>query len=112
MVAEAGVADVASRQLGAQIGVHLAEADETSEDVVQLCNWFALPEQSCLSADQLKSVFISSVSLVVIGVQQCVRSLAAHDGGELPAQVECVLHAHVHALPAGRKVDVPGIAGQ
>ena len=112
MVAEAGVADVEPRQRGAQIGVHLAEADEMSEDVVQLGDLIAQPEQRCLSADQVQSVGIGSVSLVVISVEQRVRGLAAHDGGELPAQVERVLHTHVHALPAGRKVDVCGIAGQ
>jgi hypothetical protein len=48
----------------------------------------------------------------VVGVQQRLVGLAAGNEGELPARVPGVLDAGVHALGAGRAVDVGGVAGQ
>jgi hypothetical protein len=48
----------------------------------------------------------------VVGVQQPVRRPAVDLGGQLPAQVDRVLDAQVQPLPAGRRVDVRGVAGQ
>ena len=46
-----------------------------------------------------------------IGMQQVRRAALAQDGGELPAEIEGVLHRDVHALPRLRAVGVAGIAG-
>jgi hypothetical protein len=48
----------------------------------------------------------------VVGVQQRLVGLAAGHDGELSARVPGVLDAGVHALGAGRAVDVGGVAGQ
>ena len=50
--------------------------------------------------------------LEVIGVQQTLGRDAAADQGELPAEVDGVLDAGVHALGTCRAVDVGGVAGQ
>jgi len=49
--------------------------------------------------------------LVAVEQQIAVASAAQH-GGELPAEIDRVLDAGVHALAAGRAVDVGGIAGE
>jgi hypothetical protein len=50
-------------------------------------------------------------ALVRVAVEQRVGR-ASHDGRELPAEVERVLQARVHALAAGGAVDVRGVAEQ
>src|SRR3546814_10409721 len=44
--------------------------------------------------------------------QQCRIAVAAQRVCELPAEIDGVLDAGVHALAAGRAVDVGGVAGQ
>ncbi len=51
-------------------------------------------------------------ALGVVGIQQGRIGHTAADQGELPAQVPGILDTGVHALGAGRAVDVGGIAGQ
>ncbi len=48
----------------------------------------------------------------LITVQQCFAAVAVDHRRQFPGQVERVLHAGVHALAAGRTVDVGGVAGQ
>jgi hypothetical protein len=48
----------------------------------------------------------------MVGVQQAGRRPALHGGGEFPAEVGRVLDAGVHALPAGRGMDMGGVTGQ
>ena len=47
-----------------------------------------------------------------VGVEQGALGRSLDDVRQLPGQVEGVLHAGVHALAAGRAVDVGGVAGQ
>jgi hypothetical protein len=47
-----------------------------------------------------------------VAVQQIFRSPASDDQGEFPAEVGRVQHPGVHALPAGRRVDVHRVTGQ
>lgn len=52
------------------------------------------------------------VAFGLVGVEESGVRVAAQDGGELPAEVRGVLETGVHALPAGRGVDVGGVPGQ
>ena len=47
-----------------------------------------------------------------VAVEQAIRGAAAGDEGQLPCQVAGVHHPGVHALTAGRRVDVGGVAGE
>jgi hypothetical protein len=51
-------------------------------------------------------------ALRLVAVEQALVGGALHDGGEFPGEVDRIAHAGVHALAAGRTVDVAGIAAQ
>ena len=51
-------------------------------------------------------------ALGLVGVEQIRLRVSLQDEGELPSKVEGVLHAAVHALAAGRRMHVRGVAGQ
>ncbi|TKW51916.1 hypothetical protein CTA1_2960 [Colletotrichum tanaceti] len=59
-----------------------------------------------------EQVLADRVPLLVVGVEEGLVLLAADDGRQLPAEVDGVLDARVHALPAGGGVDVRGVAGE
>ncbi len=46
----------------------------------------------------------------LVGIEQIGFGMTFQNEGELPSQIESVLHAAVHPLPAGRRVHVRGIA--
>ena len=46
-----------------------------------------------------------------VAVQEMRRAAPAQDGGELPSEIEGVLHRDVHALARFRAVGVAGVAG-
>src|ERR1041384_3043291 len=52
------------------------------------------------------------MAFVVIRVEERGVCRAPQDGREFPAEVDGVLDAGVHALAAGRQMDVCGVAGQ
>ena len=52
------------------------------------------------------------VPLGLVGVEQALGRGAPDDLGELPAEVDRVLHAEADPLSAGRRVDVRGVAGE
>src|SRR5262249_32651815 len=47
-----------------------------------------------------------------VTVEQLVRSPAGHDRCQLPGEIDGVANPRIHALAAGRTVDVRGIAEQ
>ena len=51
------------------------------------------------------------VALGVIGIQQAFRRHALDHLGQLPSQIDCILHAGLEALPAIGRMDVRGVAG-
>jgi hypothetical protein len=51
-------------------------------------------------------------ALLAIGVQERVRGAAVRDQGQLPGEIVRVHHPGVHALAAGGRVDVRGVAGE
>lgn len=65
-----------------------------------------------ICARVVSSTSATGVPLGLVTVQQPFRCPAVDRGGQLPAQVERVLHAEVEALPAGRRVDVRRVTGQ
>ena len=50
--------------------------------------------------------------LGLVGVEQALGRRPVDDLGQLPAEVHGVLDADAEALPAGRVVDVRGVAGE
>ena len=50
-------------------------------------------------------------SLGLVAVEQALVSLAAQDERQLPGEVVGVLDAGIHPLPARRRVDMGGVAG-
>jgi len=51
-------------------------------------------------------------AFLAVGIQERVRGAAVYDQGQLPGEVVRVHHPGVHALAAGGRVDVRGVAGE
>ncbi len=51
-------------------------------------------------------------ALLAVAAEEVRAGVTPLDQRQLPGQVECVLHARVHALAAGGAVDVRGVAGK
>src|SRR6185436_3033794 len=63
-------------------------------------------------SDEFEQAGRDRQSLGLVAVEQRVWRTMADDMAELPAEVIGVLHTGVHALPAGRRMHVRGVADQ
>jgi hypothetical protein len=106
------IPDVEPGHRKAQVVIEFAEADEAGDDLDEVGRPRVGVDQNRLRAAHFQDVRVNCVPFVVIGVQQRVGGIAAHDSREFPAEIEGVLHTHVDALPADRQVDAGGVAGQ
>ena len=61
---------------------------------------------------RVSTLRITRQSLLLVGVKQRQRRLSLEHQGQLPRKVDHILDAGVHALGAGRTVDVRGIAAE
>src|SRR5262249_9760704 len=59
----------------------------------------------------LQDLIADRAAFDAVAVENRLRSLALANERQFPGEIESVLHAGVHALPAGRTVDMRGVAG-
>src|SRR6516165_9231621 len=84
-------------------------ADEVAHD---LSNRVSDRPDCGQAACRFEHLVADMAALWAVAVEQRFAARAVNHQRELPGQVECVLHAGVHALAAGRAVDVRSIAGE
>lgn len=61
---------------------------------------------------EVDEVLRDAAAFGLVGLQDGAGGDAGDDGGDLPAQVVCVLHGDVHALAGFGGVRVDGVAGE
>ena len=106
------VADLQPTDHAGQVTADLAVADQLGHHVAQRLYLVAAEEQQALRLGVHQQAFTDRMPLGVVAVQQFRWRPAVHGGGQLPTEIDGVLDARVHALAAGRQMDVRGIAGQ
>ena len=62
--------------------------------------------------DEFEQVRRDRQPLLLVRIEQRGRRAMTQHMSELPAEIVGVLHAGVHALPAGRRMNVRGVAHQ
>ncbi len=106
------VADVDRGDHAGDVAVDLLELHQPREQLTQRGRPRLGTQQGHLRPGIGQHPAGDRVALRVVTVQQALRRPPVDLGGELPAQVERVLDPEVEPLPAGRRVDVRGVAGQ
>jgi len=91
-----------------------AAAPQIREEEVPHATQQGLPHQGHSGQDPgiAQHLITNTAAFLGVGLQQLRPGLVLKHQGELPRQVEGVLHAGVHALPTGWAVDVGRITGQ
>ena len=110
----AAVPDIQLGDRGQQPAAHGRQAHRRRHDVLadRLHHRVARQHQARGEVGAAQDVPRDGVALGFVGVEQARRGEPSRRQRQLPAKVEGVLDAGVHALPPNGAVDVGGVAGQ
>jgi hypothetical protein len=107
-----GIPEVGRGDLPGEAPPHLVDPEQVGHRLAQRTGVLVHPPERGLRAGVLEDAGGDRMAFVLVRVEQRVRGLPADDRGELPAEVDRVLHAGVQALAARREVDVRGVPGE